>query len=312
MRNLLRKLESFLFPAESDHWLGILRIGIAVQVIFYGLSLGADWNDLFSLDSAGFVKRDLAEAVLSAKSHFIPRMGWLIDAGAILGMSEQRVLNLIWWALVLAGLCLLAGFFARAAAIVAFVLHLCAVKSTEALAYGVDNFTSIGLFYLMLAPLPGAWAVDNWKRTKDSDLLGFYRRVLQLHLCLIYFFGGIVKCAGVGWWDGTSIWRALMRPPFNAIPPEWLIMAKSGFPLLGISVCVLETAYPFFIWRKKTRFFWIAAILAMHVGIGLSMGLYLFALVMITFNLAAFGPGWAFDLRFKKNPIRIFSFREAT
>jgi Na+/H+ antiporter NhaA len=30
--------------------------------------------------------------------------------------------------------------------------------------------------------------------------------------------------------------------------------------------------------------------LAMHIGIGLPMGLYLFALVMITLNLAAFGP----------------------
>jgi hypothetical protein len=195
--------------------------------------------------------------------------------------------------LLFAGLCLLSGFFTRSAAIAATFLHLCAVKSTEALSYGVDNFTAIGLFYLMIAPLPDRWAIDSWfwkTRKQDPYLQGFHRRILQLHLCLIYFFGGITKCAGAGWWDGTSIWRALIRPPFNMIPPESLISWKYLFPLMGIFVCVIETGYPLFIWLKKTRMVWFAAVLAMHIGIGLAMGLYLFALVMITLNLAAFGP----------------------
>jgi hypothetical protein len=41
----------------------------------------------------------------------------------------------------------------------------------------------------------------------------------------------------------------------------------------------------------KTRFFWLVCILAMHAAIGLTMGMYLFALVMIVLNLAAFGVG---------------------
>jgi hypothetical protein len=40
---------------------------------------------------------------------------------------------------------------------------------------------------------------------------------------------------------------------------------------------------------KKTRPIWLVCILAMHAAIGLMMGLYLFALVMIVLNLAAFG-----------------------
>jgi hypothetical protein len=40
---------------------------------------------------------------------------------------------------------------------------------------------------------------------------------------------------------------------------------------------------------KKTRLVWLVCILAMHAAIGLLMGLYLFALVMIVLNLAAFG-----------------------
>jgi hypothetical protein len=29
----------------------------------------------------------------------------------------------------------------------------------------------------------------------------------------------------------------------------------------------------------------------MHVGIGLTMGMYLFAFIMVVLNIAAFGPG---------------------
>ena len=49
-------------------------------------------------------------------------------------------------------------------------------------------------------------------------------------------------------------------------------------------------AYPVFIWIRSTRSVWLAAILVMHAAIGLMMGMYLFAFVMIVLNVAAFGP----------------------
>jgi hypothetical protein len=298
MHSFRQRLEQFLFPLDSDTWLGVLRIGVALQVIIYCLSIRADWNELFSLDRAGLIKRDLSEAILSAQSHYIPRLGWLVDFATRFGAAEQATLTLAWWSLLCAAFLLLIGLFSRAAAIATLFLHLCAVKSTSGLTYGVDNFTSIGLFYIMIAPLPDRWTADCWLRStprKNGHLQGFHRRVLQLHLCLIYFFGGITKCAGAGWWDGTSIWRALIRPPFNLLPPETLIAWKNLFPFLSISVCLLESGYPLFIWLRKTRIAWLVAVITMHLAIGLAMGLYLFALVMITLNLAAFRPEFGFN-----------------
>jgi hypothetical protein len=299
MRTSRQRLEEFLFPADSDTWLRILRIGVALQVIIYSLSLRVDWHDLFSLDRAGVIKRDLSEAMLSAQSHYIPRVGWLVDIAGRFGVGEQTALTLTWWGLLFGAFLLLIGLFSREAAIATLVLHLCAVKSTSGLTYGVDNFTSIGLFYVMIAPLPDRWAADGWLRNRsrrDNHLQGFHRRILQLHLCLIYFFSGITKCAGAGWWDGTSIWCALIRPPFNLLSPETLIAWKHLFPILSISVCLLETGYPLFIWLRKTRTFWLLAVITMHLAIGLAMGLYLFALVMITLNFAAFGAEFSFQL----------------
>jgi hypothetical protein len=83
----------------------------------------------------------------------------------------------------------------------------------------------------------------------------------------------------------------LVRPPFNLIAPEILIRWKYVFPVAGILICFLELGYAFFIWPKRTRLVWLVGVLAMHVGIGLTMGMYLFSLIMIILNLAAFGPG---------------------
>ena len=283
------RLLKFLFPPETDTWLAILRIGLGFQITFYALSLRYDWSDLLSGTT-----RSLAEALLSLQSHIIPRLGWFVTLAAKVGLHEKTLLFAAWASLLLAGCSLLIGLGCRLSAIAAWFLHLCAAKSGGFVSYGMDNFMTIGLFYLMLSPLPDRYSLD-WRLRKrssrDPQLLGFWRRVLQLHLCVIYFFSGLTKCLGIGWWDGSSVWRALIRPPFNVIDPEILVRWRYVFPVAGIFVCLLEIGYPFFIWHSKTRKIWLIGICGMHIAIGVTMGMYLFSFVMIVLNVAAFGPG---------------------
>ena len=294
METWRERILQFLFPAGSDTWLAVLRLGLGLQVVLYALSLLNDWNYLFAATGSGLVSGNLGEAILSLESPFVPRLGWLIALGAHVGLGEETVLSAAWICLLAAGYGLLAGLFCRCSAILAWFLHLCAAKSGAFVSYGVDNFMTIGLFYLMLSPLPDRYSLD-WRlrksRPKDPQVLGFWRRVVQLHLCVIYFFSGLTKCLGSGWWNGANIWRALTRPPFNIVPPEILVRWKYFLPVLGISICLIETGYPVFIWLKKTRMIWLICVLGMHIAIGLTMGMYLFALIMIILNAAAFGPG---------------------
>jgi hypothetical protein len=293
MQVLRERLLGFLFPDGTDQWLAILRVGLGFQVTFYSFSLRNDWNYLLSGAGNGVVSRNLAEALLSVESYFVPRLGWLATLAAPVGLSEERVLSVAWGCLLVAGCGLVVGLACRFSAILAWFLQLCTAKSGGFASYGVDNFMTIGLFYLMLSPLPDRYSLD-WRlrelRPKNPQLLGFWRRVLQLHLCVIYFFSGLTKCLGSGWWDGSNVWRALVRPPFNVIDPEILVRWKYLFPAAGISICLLEIGYPVFIWHCKTRKIWLIGICAMHVGIGLTMGMYLFAFIMIILNVAAFGP----------------------
>jgi hypothetical protein len=289
MQRLNARLFNFLFPPSTDTWLAILRIGLGLEVTLYSLSFKNDWTYLLSGTA-----RKLAEALLSLESHFVPRLGWFIALAAQLGAREERVLFWAWLYLFASGCALLVGIGCRFSAIAAWFLHLCAAKSGGFVAYGMDNFLTIGLFYLMLSPLPDQYSLD-WRlrelRPKNPQLLGFWRRVLQLHLCIIYFFSGLTKCLGAGWWDGSSVWRALIRPPFNVIDPEILVRWKYLFPAAGIFICLLEIGYPFFIWDTRTRKVWLLGLCAMHIAIAVTMGMYLFSLVMIVLNVAAFGPG---------------------
>ena len=284
-------LRAFLFPTGTDSWLTVLRLGLGLQTTLYSLSLTNDWNYLLA-GTSGLINRNLADALLSVESRFVPRLGWLVALGEHVGLGEGIVLSAAWICLLIAGCSLLIGFTCRVSAILAWFLHLCAAKSGGFVSYGVDNFMTIGLFYLMLSPLPDRNSLD-WRlrrsRPKNPQLLGFWRRVLQLHLCVIYFFSGLTKCLGSGWWNGSSVWRALIRPPFNVIDPEILVSWKYLFPVVAISIWALEIGYPFLIWSSKTRKIWLICICALHAGIGLTMGMYLFAFVMIVLNVAAFG-----------------------
>ena len=291
-RSILERIEQFFFFRESDRWVAVLRLGMALQVICFCLALRKDWTHLLSGNGRGLISRDLMEAVLNAESALIPRLGWVVGIGEKLGVSERATLWLVWSCLLLAGCLLLVGLFSRTAAIVAWFLHLVVVKSVGFFSYGVDSLTTIGLFYLMIAPLCDHWSLDSILRHRSPrvELLSFFRRILQIHMCLIYFFSGLSKLAGIGWWNGGSLWRALTVPPFQFLDPQLVERWKMLLPASGLTICFLELLYPIFIWRHGTRTFWLIGICAVHLMIGVTMGMFLFAFIMIVLNLAAFTP----------------------
>jgi hypothetical protein len=287
------KIRQFLARPEQEEWIGVLRIGLALQVVLYCFSLREEWQYLFGTGGESLLHRQLSETLASSQSPLIPRLGWLLRLTTGVGMSETTGLWAIWGSLLLCGICLGVGLFCRGAAIGAWFLHLSTAKSGGFLSYGVDNLMTTGLFYLMWVPLPDRYSFDYrfWRsRSADPDLSRTFRVLLQLHLCVVYFFGGLTKALGSGWWDGTNIWQALTREPFNVIPAHQIAAAASLLPIVGISVWALELSYPFLIWWRRTRPIYLISICLMHAGIGLTMGMYLFALVMIVLNVAAFGP----------------------
>src|SRR5689334_4804234 len=149
-RKLRCDLRQFVCPSDSDYWLTLLRVGLALQLLFYCLSLRSDWFQLFASEGRGLISRDLTEAIVSVDTVLTPRLGWIAAVGNYLGLNQYYTLWFVWWCLTCGALCLLAGILCRSAAVLVWFLHVCTSNSAAVFSYGVDNLTSIGLFYLML------------------------------------------------------------------------------------------------------------------------------------------------------------------
>jgi hypothetical protein len=57
---------------------------------------------------------------------------------------------------------------------------------------------------------------------------------------------------------------------------------------IGIGSVILETFYPFLVYKKQTRLITIYLCILMHSSIAVLMDLYAFSAILIVWNIAAF------------------------
>jgi len=158
------------------------------------------------------------------------------------------------------------------------VFQLILYRSIVHFNYGYDHFITMSFFYSF-----GIGVFQMFKehsKAKKVIKTSPLSIILRSHLCIVYFFGGIAKAAGMGWWNGNSLYRAVAS--FNSN----LIFSPIVFALLGIGTVILETFYPVLIFTKFRKWT-VLSVICMHLGIGIIMKLPLFALIMITWNVFA-------------------------
>lgn len=285
----MNRLHAFLFKKEESHtlFLAFFRVCVGVFCLIHFLSVYKDFELLYG--AHGLVPTEVSELF---KNPLIPSFSQAAHAAmSTLGWSYASASFFFQLLYVVACLALAIGFCSRSSAILLLVLHLMLAKGTYFYAYGVDYFTTIALFYCCLFPVGGQHAADGFFFTKKKHNPTPYRRVLQVHLCFVYFFSGLDKLAGYNWHNGEAIWKALHLPYFNtdfAFDVNPLATYPFLFVLAGWATICIELLYPVFISFKKTRGVWLCLTVMLHIGILLHLGLYFFSTLMILLNLAAF------------------------
>jgi hypothetical protein len=216
---------------------------------------------------------------------WVPGLPTLARAFLPLGIGTHAAIILLLSGYAGSLLSLALGFHARLSAILAWGLHLGLVTSSFASFYGVDQISNTFLFYLLLFPSGRAWTFEA--RREETIPVGCLR-VMQVHLCVIYFSAGLEKALGRQWWSGEAIWQAVTQPVFSTFELSWL--AKHSFlPMLaGWGTLAVEIGYGFFIWPRRTRKMWCIATIGLHLGLGLFMGLVFFSSVMILLTSCLF------------------------
>src|SRR5206468_8546900 len=108
-------------------------------------------------------------------------------------------------------------------------------------------------------------------------------------LCIMYMASGLEKAMGSQWWNGEAIWIALQQDQFHQVNIDWMANVPFVAKLLCWGTLLVETCYPLAMLWTRTRKYWLAAIVMMHLGIAIFLGLHLFGSLMILLNLSAFG-----------------------
>ena len=276
----------WLTPAAPDS-AAFLRLALASLAL---IQLAALWPHLLSLyGNFGFVQWALVE---EGNNVWVPSIGKVALVLAGWGVPSTTTVHLLFGLYGASLVGLLVGYRTRVFAVLAWITHSVTLNSGFFSLYGVDTMMHILFFYLVFSPAGARWSIDaHLGRVSPSPSTGarIAQRLVQLHLCIIYLNTGLAKASGEQWRNGEAIWRAVMQPQFNVFDFSWLTAHPQVAAAVGWSVVLLEIGYAALIWIPATRRLALASILLMHVGIAITLQLWLFSAVMIAFNLAAFG-----------------------
>lgn len=191
-----------------------------------------------------------------------------------------------------------AGLFTRVTSILSFLITLSYCHRLTGVLFGLDQINLFLAMYLMLAPCGSVWSLDRWLAIRcgqstppaPSTSVTLATRLLQLHLCVMYLFGGIAKAKGDVWWDGSAVWFAIANLEYQSLDLTWLVQQPWLIALLTHVTLFWEMFYPVLIWPRLTRPLFLAMAFAVHGGIALALGMKTFGLAMIIANLAFLSP----------------------
>src|SRR5688572_20046138 len=176
---------------------------------------------------------------------FLGPNGWLPTSTVVLMKQNEAGRVYAWsylyyvespallWILHIAALVVLAmltlGLYTRVTSILAFIITLSYCHRLEGSLFGLDQINALIATYLLLGQCGAVYSLDRWlaiRRGRASPIqpavsTNIAIRLIQIHMCVIYLFGGIGKARGAAWWDGTAMWLAFATLEYQSLDMLW-------------------------------------------------------------------------------------------
>ena len=281
------KLTSFFYQNVNSDYLSFFRIAVSLVAIFEIFSIHSDLDAFFSKNKT-IIPQELNYLFTEYFEYLKPFYAFLKTYHLI----DFFYSNIVYIYIVVL-LFILLGLFTRISSILAILLQLIIFKSFVMFNYGYDHFLTTSFFYCLIFPVGKVNSIDSLIFRKKIDINFNYKKVLRVHLAIVYLFAGLAKIVSATWWNGEAIWRSLatIYDDNFKIHPFFLC-------LVGIITVIMETLYPIIIWHNKTRRITLYLTILMHLGIAFILQLPFFALLMIIWNITAYYE--YFNFNFKK------------
>lgn len=298
----------FWFGRRAEHTLAVLRIGVGL-VLLYSLFIHSfDLAPHFAAQGWGEL-----EALAGAERYAWPfsLFDWAEGTGWL-------------WTVHLTALVVAAAFTLGVAAnltgALALVFYLSYLHRNPGIYVGLDGLLLIALAYLAVAPcgrvlalaplrLPRAWSRPRPTGSPFGEPApapppwgSLVLRVVQIHLCLLYFLGGLHSLRP-DWLSG----RALLHPRLLArdLPLAGEAMqASPGWALAAAHVLtLLALFYGVFVWMRGFRYPVLALLALAHLVVAVMWGSGAFNLLMVVLNLAFVSEEHLEWLRLRAQPL---------
>ncbi len=296
--------DRFWFTPRSPYMVSVLRITTGMFLLYSHLVLATDLMSF--IGPQAWVNPELAQSLHDGRfgeSDWGRSYLWYIESSVLLWLHHLLAI-LVTFAFTI-------GFCTRITAPITWLIQLVYIHRLTGSLFGLDQIITYMAMYLSIAPCGAYFSVDRRIRGRLGDKLDTSRklrwlfpdttpsvaaniatRLLQLHLCVIYLFGGLAKARGQSWWDGTAMWFAVGNYEYQSLDMTWLARYPRVFSLLTHVTLFWEVFYCFLIWPRLLRPLTLFLAFAVHGGIALFMGMTTFGLAMICANAIFIEPAW--------------------
>ena len=211
---------------------------------------------------------------LGLEDFFLPT-GWISAEAARPGAADPYAWSYFWWinspdalwavhiAALVAFAMLTVGLFSRVAAVASFLAAVSYVNRVPGAQFGLDQINVMLAMYLMLGPCGACYSVDRWlaRRRRRRALppvatsvsANLAIRLIQVHMCVIYFFAGLSKLQGETWWRGDALWGAVANLEYQSWDLTWLATWPMLVAVLTHVTVFWELSFCVLVWVPKLR-----------------------------------------------------------
>jgi hypothetical protein len=296
----MKNVYSFFTKSFSPDFLIFFRIAIGGIVLIHFLSFWNDFDLLFTNKS--IIPLEIHTAYNSYPILPIDKILHILSSL----VGENASVPVFKYIYILLCLFIITGFFSRISAFLLLILQVSFIKYGSLFYYGADFFTSMSLFYILIFPSSSFFSIQqkifpSFSQSRQS--LTLCKRLIQIHLCIAYFFSGLDKILGFNWWNGESVWKAIHLPNlYHFIELSDYIKNPVFYIVFGWGTIFIELLYPLFINMNKTRKLWLILTISLHIGIIVCFKLFFFSSIMIVWNLTSYYFNYYNENKMVSNP----------
>ena len=274
-------LNDFWFTPRSPRMLGVIRILTGVLLLYSLAVWTLELTTFFATEGLLPQSYRGSNELWFAWSH----LDWFAGSSTMLMVAHCVGMLVV--------LLFTAGIQTRVTSILTAVIAIGYCNRSIGADFGLDQILAFLCMYCAIGNSGGAYSVDRMLAYGKSvpapparTTTNIAIRLIQIHLCIVYFFAAVGKLQGTTWWSGEAVWLALASYEYQQIDMTWL---ASYLPLLSAMTVISlfwELLYPALVWPRLTRPIMLGLAVLVHLGIGLCMGMIEFGLVMLVANLA--------------------------